>query len=475
MRFEKEINIYGDEAVLRRFKAAETSIAVVQGNISAIISESELVELVNSKATMNSKLASAVMYIKSLTINFSDLTTKYNTVSGQYTALDSKVAQYKASVDGLSVDIAAVQQDLNKNYSTTSEMNAAIKANVSEVSAELYAVKTNLSNNYSTTSAMNAAIKAKVDALSLTVSSTYSKKTDLAAATSRISTLETWRKEASLQITDSAIISTVISSSSYKNSVKSMITQTADEIRMKAARISWSSTYSSMTSDGRLTCTSGRIGGWNIGSNALYSGMTSYGDTAHNGVWLGTNGIACGKGRFKVNTNGDVYCNDINADRINCTGFYADGSVTFYVQDVWNQGLYTNGKLTCQTGFYCGHDIYAEGRIATPNWASPSDARLKANVEDVSETMARALLRDMQPKTYYLRKEYGTRRIGFIAQDVQAVLQKNGLDNTLFVKSITNPETGEQFLGLDYIDMIAVLWKGIQMLDQEIQKLKANR
>ena len=473
MRFEKEINIYGDETVLKRFKAAETSIAVVQGNISAIISESELIELVNSKATMYSKLASAVMDIKSLTINFSDLTTKYNTVSGQYTALDSKVAQYKLSVDGLSADIAAVQQDLNKNYSTTTEMNAAIKANVSEISAELYAVKTNLSNNYSTTSAMNAAIKAKVDALSLSVSSTYSKKTDLTAATSRISTLETWRKEASLQITDSAIVSTVISSSSYKNSVKSMITQKADEIRMKAAKISWSSTYSSMTSDGKLTCTSGKIGGWTIGSNALYSGMTSYGDTAHNGVWLGTNGIACGKGRFKVNTSGDVYCNDINADRINCTGFYADGSVTFYVQDVWNQGLYTNGKLTCQTGFYCGHDIYAEGRIATPNWASPSDARLKANVEDVSEAMARALLRDMQPKTYYLRKEYGTRRIGFIAQDVQAVLQRNGLDNTLFVKNITNPETGEQFLGLDYIDMIAVLWKGIQMLDQEIQTLKA--
>lgn len=474
MRFEKEVNIYGEEAVLKRFKAAETSIAVVQGNISAIISESELVELVNSKATMYSKLASAVMDIKSLTINFSDLTTKYNTVSGQYTALDSKVAQYKLSVDGLSADITAVQQDLNKNYSTTTEMNAAIKANVSEISAELYAVKTNLSNNYSTTSAMNAAIKAKVDALSLSVSSTYSKKADLAAATSRISTLETWRKEASLQITDSAIVSTVISSTSYKDSVKSMITQKADEIRMKAAKISWSSTYSSMTSDGKLTCTSGKIGGWTIGSNALYSGMTSYGDTAHNGVWLGTNGIACGKGRFKVNTSGDVYCNDINADRINCTGFYADGSVTFYVQDVWNQGLYTNGKLTCQTGFYCGHDIYAEGRIATPNWASPSDARLKANIEDVPEKIAKALLRDMKPKTYYLKKEYGTRRMGFIAQDVQVVLQRNGLDNTLFVKSITNPETGEQFLGLDYIDMIAVLWKGIQMLDQEIQELKAS-
>ncbi|MFR4456380.1 MAG: hypothetical protein ACLT5C_13420 [Blautia hansenii] len=158
MRFEKEINIYGDEAVLRRFKAAETSIAVVQGNISAIISESELVELVNSKATMYSKLASAVMDIKSLTINFSDLTTKYNTVSGQYTALDSKVAQYKASVDGLSVDIAAVQQDLNKNYSTTSEMNAAIKNG--QVSAELCA-ENEPEQQLFTTSAMNRPLRQK--------------------------------------------------------------------------------------------------------------------------------------------------------------------------------------------------------------------------------------------------------------------------------------------------------------------------
>ena len=63
-----------------------------------------------------------------------------------------------------------------------------------------------------------------------------------------------------------------------------MITQTADEIRMKAARISWSSTYSSMTSDGKLTCTSGKIGGWTIGSNALYSGMTLTETLHNNGV-----------------------------------------------------------------------------------------------------------------------------------------------------------------------------------------------
>lgn len=229
MRFEKEINIYGDEAVLKRFQASETSISVVQGKISALISESELVELQNSNATMYSKLASAVMEIDSLTLNFSDLTTKYNTVSGQYTALDSKVAEYKAGVDGLSANITQVSQNLSKNYSTTSQMNAAINAKASEITAS--------------------------------VSSTYATNAALNTANGKISALESWKNEASLKITDSAIISTVTQSSSYQASVQSLIAQEADNIRMKANRISWESTYSSMTADGKLTCTGAEING----------------------------------------------------------------------------------------------------------------------------------------------------------------------------------------------------------------------
>lgn len=229
MRFEREINIYGDEVILKRFTANETSISVIQGEISAIISESELIELIDSSVTMYSKLASAIMDIDSLTINFSDLTTKYNTVSGQYTALDSKVAEYKASVDGLS-------------------------ANVSQISQ-------NLTNNYSTTTAMNSAINQKANEINVSVSATYATKSALNTANGKINDLETWKSEASLKITDSAIISTVISSSSYENSVESLIEQNADSIRLKADRISWESTYSSMTSTGTLTCRNATIEG----------------------------------------------------------------------------------------------------------------------------------------------------------------------------------------------------------------------
>lgn len=261
MRFEREINIYGDETVLKRFQAAETSISAVQGKISAMISESELTELENSNATMYSKLASAIMEIDALTINFSDLTTKYNTVSGQYSALNSKVATYKASVDELSADISSVQQNLSKNYSTTTQMNSAINAKANEISAKVSSVETTLKNNYSTTNEMNSAINAKANEITTSVSSIYARRSELNIANGKINDLEIWKNEASIKITDSSIISTVTSSSTYKNSVNSLIEQKADSIRLKADRISWESTYSSMTANGTLTCRNATIEG----------------------------------------------------------------------------------------------------------------------------------------------------------------------------------------------------------------------
>lgn len=261
MRFEREINIYSDEAILKRFQANETSISVVQGKISAMISESELTELENSNATMYSKLASAIMDIDALTINFSDLTTKYNTVSGQYSALNSKVATYKASVDELSADISSVQQNLSKNYSTTTQMNSAINAKANEISAKISSVETTLKNNYSTTNEMNSAINAKANEITTSVSSLYARKSEINIANGKINDLEIWKKSAEVKITDSAIVSTVTESSTYRNSVNSLIEQKASSIRLKADQISWESTYSSMTANGTLTCRNATIEG----------------------------------------------------------------------------------------------------------------------------------------------------------------------------------------------------------------------
>ena len=126
MIFEQPVNIYSQDYVLKRFQSNETAVQVVRGKISALISESELIELQNSKATMYSKLASAVLDINSLQMQFSDISSKYDTVTGQYSSLDAKVADYKAGLDGLSVNLTNLSTRINNDYSTTTAMNAVL-------------------------------------------------------------------------------------------------------------------------------------------------------------------------------------------------------------------------------------------------------------------------------------------------------------------------------------------------------------
>lgn len=293
MIFEQPVNIYSQDYVLKRFQSNETAVQVVRGKISALISESELIELQNSKATMYSKLASAVLDINSLQLQFSDISSKYDTVTGQYSSLDAKVADYKAGLDGLSVNLTNLSTRINNDYSTTTAMNAAIKASVDGLSStvsQTYATTQNVKSslaeadtnakkyadtaqstaisqaqqdamskadaaesnakadtdnklkNYSTTVAMNSAIKQMADSITLSVSKTYATQASLETEKAKVTNLETWKAKAELKITDSAIVSTVTSSISWskkadKASLISQINQSAESISISASKI----------------------------------------------------------------------------------------------------------------------------------------------------------------------------------------------------------------------------------------------
>lgn len=604
MRFEKEKNIYGDEAVLKRFQANETSIAVVQGKISALISESELVELENSNATMYSKLASAIMDIDSLTLNFSDLTTKYNTVSGQYTSLDSKVAQYKASVDGLEADITSVQQNISKNYSTTTQMNAAITAKANEITAELSAVRTTLQNDYSTTTAMNAAIKASVDglsstvsktyatttqlntaksdaistaksytdsakssalttakgyadaaenaansntenllknysttiqmnsaitqkvnSLSATVSSTYATKTSLASATSRITTLETWKNEASLKITDSAIVSTVTSSTAWSdkvnvNQIGTLIQQNANSVKIAWNNISKYIQFESgslaiyngavSTSQKRAVFDQDGIHFWRdgyyvgkIGTNRwvdndahkglvfdleyqakymawaykksesadVYSSILTFSrDNSicdYLGLWLGADLYANGYNIYiGENKNRRIfnYSNGIGI-RSNDNIFLEIGSTNILSID--SGGVYTNKLLEIGNGggitAYNNTKLnfYSDLNMHNFSVLNNSDERLKENISD-PDISAIDVVYGMQVCQYDWRGSGNHVSAGLIAQQVMEIVPEA-------VK-----QDGDGLYAIDYISLIPYLIGAIQYL-YEVQMKKKNK
>jgi len=89
---------------------------------------------------------------------------------------------------------------------------------------------------------------------------------------------------------------------------------------------------------GKITATSGFIGtesnGFVITASAIYNGMTSFSDTSNNGVYIGTNGIALGKGAFKVDSAGNLtatsgtFSGNVYAGSIQSGGTYGtfDGS-----------------------------------------------------------------------------------------------------------------------------------------------------
>lgn len=592
MIFEQPVNIYSQDYVLKRFQSNETAVQVVRGKLSALISESELIELQNSKATMYSKLASAILDINSLQLQFSDISSKYDTVTGQYSSLDAKVADYKAGLDGLSVNLTNLSTRINNDYSTTTAMNAAIKASVDGLSStvsQTYATTQNVKSslaeadtnakkyadsaqstaisqaqqdatskadaaesnakadtdnklkNYSTTVAMNSAIKQMADSITISVSKTYATGADLSAGLSgtdqkaknyadsalqsadksakgyadaaqsaavkaananteellksyptvtamesaikqnadsitasvsktyatqasletekaKVTNLETWKSQAALKITDSAIVSTVTSSTSWskkadKASLISQINQSAESISINASKINLNgvvtaNSYFCILTDGSIKSTKGTLGGWTISSDKIqsrFAGIDAL--TIHSDGYLkfGTCKISSTGGALTVKNGLHLYTN-VNTDS---SGF-DDGTERF---KIFGLGHVSSG----------GHLVF-DSDGATVSYLSSSSRRYKTHIRDMTDNDIQNLYKlptvFFVYKPGYLEKDSAAPIPGLYAEDVEQYLPlaaryQNGLIEDWNERAV-----------------IPYLIKAIQMQHEEIEALK---
>lgn len=104
---------------------------------------------------------------------------------------------------------------------------------------------------------------------------------------------------------------------------------------------------------GRIGCNADGNGGFEITSNAIRNGKTSYNETTNNGVFIGTTGIGLGKGTFYVDQNGNMVAK--NAD---ITGKITATSGSF------------SGKLEGATGSFKGDISAASGTFTGAIYAS---------------------------------------------------------------------------------------------------------
>lgn len=273
-----------------------------------------------------------------------NLSTNYSTTTQMNSAISQSASNITSSVSATYETKADATTKLNsaKTYADTKASDAESNANTATDNKLL---------NYSTTTQMNSAISQSASSIESTVSATYETKNDASSSYSSLSSRITQtatdissevtragnaesdlssritqteesistevtratNAEGSLssRITQNA---TAIESTVKNGEISSKISQEAGQISIIANRISISSTYFTLSDNGKIkatdgefsgkiTASSGTIGGFTIGTSKIYSNKSSLYDST-GGVYIGTDGISVGRnGAFTISSN----------------------------------------------------------------------------------------------------------------------------------------------------------------------------
>ena len=147
MKFRHEFAPYDTAAIARKLQTHDTMFEVVQGEIHAVISESELVDLQEQGITMWTKMSEMALDTAQLRLDFNDLYSRYDALGENVEGYRSQVASYKVAVDGISAQLDTV----NSQYDTMYEAHSNLVGTVNSLSSELTGVQTMLGEDYSTT------------------------------------------------------------------------------------------------------------------------------------------------------------------------------------------------------------------------------------------------------------------------------------------------------------------------------------
>ena len=262
--------------------------------------------------------------------------------------------------------------------------------------------------------------------------------------------------EAKLTITAEKIEAEVKRASEAEGNLSSLISQTAESITLmvkkgevsaqlsiesggidiKGDRFSWTATNSSLTADGTLTVNQG-----------LFKGS-----------------IDVGNGQFTVDSSGKVVAKSIEVGTSSSRAVLYGSTVlatNFSCNSSFNVDCYANmadiGGNTISCGTLRANHIY--GSID-----DFSDRRLKQNIHPVDAETAIRIIKQLKPVSYSM-KRYDREGVGFIAQDVQKICLKQGIDLPLYGRR-------GKYLTIPYINYIPLLVAVVQSQQKEIDRLK---
>lgn len=133
-----------------------------------------------------------------------------------------------------------------------------------------------------------------------------------------------------------------------------------------------------------------------------------------------------------------------------------------------NTNIYANSNY--QIKFMSGS--ITKAYINSSGLTNSSDERLKSDIEDMDNKYIK-IADSLKPKTFKYKDDNSSKtNVGFIAQDLETIISELGIDSENFAP-LGKDEEG--YMGINYIQLIPILWAKVQKLSAEIEKLKSNK
>lgn len=355
----------------------------------------------------------------------------------EFSWVNKKLAEYKATADGLSADLSKFETKVNSDYITKIDAQASIKLSADELKKDF----SKTISNYSTTTQMNLAISESAEGITTNVSKTYATK-------GVVSRLET-----SIKATAEGLETKV-----SKDKLVTEINASAEKVLISSSKLDLKGlvTISALQESGQTVInadniTTGTIKGRRLEACAMDGGAIAIG--ANNivmnkaGLWV-IGECSVDKPAYQVNNRGEIM------------QYWTDGIRRFY-----SNGLGVSGTWVTHFDEYTASSDWYKICIAANN---TSDARYKNTIKSLDdEEHMEELFNSLKPSAFYYNKgtEYveTQRHLGFIAQDIEKAITEAGIEADMALFDHIN----EDKLGVNKQELIALcVW--------QIQKLKAR-
>lgn len=355
----------------------------------------------------------------------------------EFSWVNKKLAEYKATADGLSADLSKFETKVNSDYITKIDAQASIKLSADELKKDF----SKTISNYSTTTQMNLAISESAEGIMTNVSKTYATK-------GVVSRLET-----SIKATAEGLETKV-----SKDKLVTEINASAEKVLISSSKLDLKGlvTISALQESGQTVInadniTTGTIKGRRLEACAMDGGAIAIG--ANNivmneaGLWV-IGECSVDKPAYQVNNRGEIM------------QYWTDGIRRFY-----SNGLGVSGTWVTHFDEYTASSDWYKICIAANN---TSDARYKNTIKSLDdEEHMEELFNSLKPSAFYYNKgtEYveTQRHLGFIAQDIEEAITEAGIEADMALFDHIN----EDKLGVNKQELIALcVW--------QIQKLKAR-